>query len=551
MFLEFGKREPVQPHDAHVSVVLRRKVPVASNDTSLSWLGGLPRMPASVKWPRDKDKSPLHFIAQIHCTDLPADLWGGNGPRTGWLLLFVHAEKLEDEARGGTVKVLHVDELGPEMLPPRNIDTLRNEFRERRTGRKHQAHPRETKAWRKWPVEVVVQRYGRSAIDWEHEGPIATAAELYGAPDCDRSLASPGAIGLDRPLTWGGALDVIEALISDLNPATFAERFTGSCGLDGPPEPDQDRFNDELRRRLDKRLESFDYSPGYGFRLGAIRMEVIEQLKSERRTGWIERSFRVLEAKEREWGAKRANNLAELQAARAAGDAETVRRCEGWIEYYDVTVRELEEHRTYLTELFAPYQGPDGEAAFTAQIEASAAAHLAWGARQGEALLHWHKYLLAKVPGERLPESGWNDLAAALGASRSEYWAWSPQTDVLRKRAVTLDYRRHLDTVTRGEVLDVYARGEIEQSGLSPEQIDDLTRRLRHFIDGRAHRMGGHRNPVQTENLFDDDLLLFQITSDDALDWVWADLGALYVTIEERALRRNDFSKVHAWLEGG
>ncbi|NOS54570.1 DUF1963 domain-containing protein, partial [Acinetobacter baumannii] len=78
-----------------VSVVLRRQIP-PRNEAPRSWIGGLPMLPDHVEWPRSvsaehpqKGERPLHFVAQVACADFPAELWGGLGPREGWLLLFI------------------------------------------------------------------------------------------------------------------------------------------------------------------------------------------------------------------------------------------------------------------------------------------------------------------------------------------------------------------------------------------------------------------------------------------------------------------------------
>ncbi|MDZ4867620.1 MAG: DUF1963 domain-containing protein, partial [Alphaproteobacteria bacterium] len=75
--------------------MLRRQIPIRA-ESPRSWIGGRPMMPAHVEWPRSisaehpkKGERPLHFVAQIACADLPANLWAGLGPRHGWLLLFV------------------------------------------------------------------------------------------------------------------------------------------------------------------------------------------------------------------------------------------------------------------------------------------------------------------------------------------------------------------------------------------------------------------------------------------------------------------------------
>lgn len=49
-----------------------------------NWVGGRPRLPGAMPWPRI-DGTDADFIAQIACADLPAGLWDGLGPRTGAL----------------------------------------------------------------------------------------------------------------------------------------------------------------------------------------------------------------------------------------------------------------------------------------------------------------------------------------------------------------------------------------------------------------------------------------------------------------------------------
>lgn len=78
-----------------------------------SWIGGLPRMPADVRWP-ETDGRPSVFLAQISLADLPANVWNGLGPRGGWLLFFCEPLKFD------AASVLHVRELGPERPYPEN-----------------------------------------------------------------------------------------------------------------------------------------------------------------------------------------------------------------------------------------------------------------------------------------------------------------------------------------------------------------------------------------------------------------------------------------------
>lgn len=52
-----------------------------------SWVGGLPKLPEQLDWPHVGSR-PATFLAQISLSDLPATLWQGTGPRTGWLVFW-------------------------------------------------------------------------------------------------------------------------------------------------------------------------------------------------------------------------------------------------------------------------------------------------------------------------------------------------------------------------------------------------------------------------------------------------------------------------------
>jgi len=116
-----------------VSLVLRRQVPPRLDEAPRSWLGGLPMMLDAVEWPRsvsperiDEGEVPLHFVAQIACADFPEDLWGGVGPRSGWLLFFLNPlDSQGDDPR--VFRVVHIDELGPERQPPEDLGPVQDE----------------------------------------------------------------------------------------------------------------------------------------------------------------------------------------------------------------------------------------------------------------------------------------------------------------------------------------------------------------------------------------------------------------------------------------
>src|SRR3546814_12617454 len=72
-----------------VALRLLPQIPPRDAISTNSWLGGRPRLAAGMEWPRIDDQ-PADFLAQIDCTDLPPDLWGGLGPPEGAPAFFLH-----------------------------------------------------------------------------------------------------------------------------------------------------------------------------------------------------------------------------------------------------------------------------------------------------------------------------------------------------------------------------------------------------------------------------------------------------------------------------
>ncbi|MDF1502967.1 DUF1963 domain-containing protein [Roseisolibacter sp. H3M3-2] len=219
-------RAPSRPQAPHtveetVSAVLRRQMPVRFGEPPRSWLGGLPRMPEHVEWPRDA--TPLHFVAQVACADLPPALWGGLGPREGWLLLFLDAQAEDLSERAQSVRVLHVPTLGPERHPPDDSPSMRDEGYEGYDYRFLRSGDEIPPTWRGWPVDVV------ALPDAPDARPENLAATLYpGAPVAERMHPQDSE---ERPYTWRGALYVVDSAI----------RALGGRAPAAPPERDVTR----------------------------------------------------------------------------------------------------------------------------------------------------------------------------------------------------------------------------------------------------------------------------------------------------------------------
>src|SRR5262245_439250 len=94
-----------------LAVRLAPQIPIRDQQAPRSWLGGRPRLPATISWP-EIDGTPCDFMAQIALADLPAELWHGSGPRQGWLALFLHPTRYEH-------RLLFVPEFGPARDAPK------------------------------------------------------------------------------------------------------------------------------------------------------------------------------------------------------------------------------------------------------------------------------------------------------------------------------------------------------------------------------------------------------------------------------------------------
>ncbi len=105
------------------AVRIEKIVPLPSTGFSGSYFGGKPTLPDDVEWP-SFDGEPMLFLGQINCIELPELIWGGVGPRNGWLLFFLQYT-VSDGGHNLQCKVLHVDGAGKE----RSVD-ISNDLRE-------------------------------------------------------------------------------------------------------------------------------------------------------------------------------------------------------------------------------------------------------------------------------------------------------------------------------------------------------------------------------------------------------------------------------------
>ncbi len=205
---------PTPPPKIHetVTAVVRRQVP-PRNDAPRSWIGGLPMIPDTIAWPRAKSEEhpgkgliPLNFLAQIACADLPAELWGGLGPRQGWLVFFCASWGGTPFVEANTFRVYHIPELGRKRRPP--ADKLP-------VGDPHYSGgDNPALIYHRWPVDILCVRntpeypMGTPCHDDTPASPIPPdfAATLYPGAQIATDFWNPD----DKPFTWGAVADMLK-----------------------------------------------------------------------------------------------------------------------------------------------------------------------------------------------------------------------------------------------------------------------------------------------------------------------------------------------------
>lgn len=108
------------------AIMLFRPYPPGRLPKTNSHLGGLPALPPGTEWPRRADGTPLHFLAQIDCTELPPT--DGVLPSQGMLFFFASIVEYMDWAEGNSsdgVRVLFTADPGPPPEgPPDGIPAI-------------------------------------------------------------------------------------------------------------------------------------------------------------------------------------------------------------------------------------------------------------------------------------------------------------------------------------------------------------------------------------------------------------------------------------------
>jgi uncharacterized protein YwqG len=541
----FWKRQA----EKDAEILLKRQVPISPLDDARSWLGGLPKVPLGTAWPRNSKGAPLHFLAQVACEDFPKELWSGLGPRSGWLLLFVNALDLDGLARHKEVQVIHVEGIGPETEPPEDCPTVRHSMLYSPLGRNEIENPSVPKLWRKWPVDFVCHEYEAYTDPAKKAYPLNwRAEEIYDAPVSDRGIIARD-FDLDRPLTWRGALYVIHGILNEVGtPEKFKRDFVGmKLGVvDSPPEPDQDGFNKEFERR---RQDNPDFKGGDWSAWGDARVALNQKMKAERRTGWMVRARPALEAdiaQQQRWHAAETKHL---DANRRDFDDVEIKHKEFHLNHRLQSVQSMEEDLTYLDALLEIYPGAEGERKLMAEFAALGEAHLERGNRMIERLEELRLSLLDHDLESPLSQREWDKVTSIWEDTAGPYWT-KGAGKLVQKVEQAFRATEYVEAAIREDMLDLYAQDNKANVPLQTSQLSNLEMKVRYFLPGARHQIGGQLIPVQSELSYDpSSVLLFQIASDSSIGWMWGDVGVLYVTIGKNDLKTNRFERLNSWLE--
>ncbi len=204
-----------------VTLRLVPQIPQRDAISTNSWLGGRPRLPAGMEWPRIDDQ-PADFLAQIGCADLPRDLWGGLGPRDGALAFFIHRRK-------HALRVLHLRDTGAPVTPPFTLNDPEGWFGPQGGLGFGDLAPFAVRAFPEWPVDLIAIRPGDA--DPRSEGdPDEPGAALY---DRGYDIADPAF----HPFDWG-SMTAMVALIEQRLDRLMTEAPPGA-DADEPGEMEQ------------------------------------------------------------------------------------------------------------------------------------------------------------------------------------------------------------------------------------------------------------------------------------------------------------------------
>lgn len=486
-----------------VSVVLRRRVPINDGSQVRSWIGGLPMMPEGTPWPRstsrdypDKGPIPLHFAAQINCADLLTELWGGFGPREGWLLFFLDPNTYEFGGDHAGFKVLHTTEPGRETNPPADIGPVFDGAYAGPDYRYLTGVGDVPTSWRRWPVDLVVvpnkveERDGYLQVTPEN-----FAAELYGGAEVTNEWSMPV-----EPFTASMLIAALSVLEKQLK-----------------TQPLQPKLIESVREGLDDPKE---------FELFKPDLEALEQRVEERR-----------------------------KAVEAAGDAEGEQGQKdlNWLNKTKARL-ESEKRRAAVLEHYS------SGAALADYCLKTAESNERWRQTALEELRRLILLHQSQTQDTPLADGMWPSVKTWLEETEVRYFNFdgkrndaAPGTSpfVAHEKHVSLWEIYSRSNVGPWEFVSDYYADPDRRHLIPAETLTRFEPWWRQLCDNRPHRMGGEFDALQSspQKGPSSHLTMLHLASDKAMNWMWGDVGIVFFTIRPKDLAEGRFERVSAILE--
>jgi hypothetical protein len=213
---------------------------------------------------------------------------------------------------------------------------------------------------------------------------------------------------------------------------------------------------------------------------------------------------------------------------------------------------DIKAHRAALVAFLKQHPTPD---AIIDHLREAYRRYLAWRVSACERLARERASILTHDLDTPMPVAAWQALKRRLQRNTFRYFTARKVSMGNKSRHVVLEERigvfpdRYMANFEL--VADYYVDARLRK--LIPSAVlSKFEPYYRCLVENLPHRMGGYHDvDVQwgKPRGRTEDLLLFQIASDGAMNWWWADVGAYYVVIDKMSLRKGDLSKARLYID--
>jgi hypothetical protein len=213
---------------------------------------------------------------------------------------------------------------------------------------------------------------------------------------------------------------------------------------------------------------------------------------------------------------------------------------------------DIKAHRAALATFLEQHPTPD---AIIDHLREAYRRYLAWRVSACERLTRERASILTHDLDTLMPAAAWQALKKRLQRNTFRYFTTRKVSIGGKWRHVVVEERigvfpdRYMANFEL--VADYYVDARL-RTLIPPAVLSKFEPYYRCLVNNLPHRMGGYHdvdvqwgNPTKPT----EDLKLFQIASDGAMNWWWADVGAYYVVIDKKSLQKGDFSKARLYID--